>query len=180
MSKARVLMFSLGLAFVLLLASPAALACGCQTVADGNQTPCAGCPDDFYYQEYCTVGCTYGYCITTGYGLCCRSRFITYNIDTNDCDPNSDCGDCGPARAHASSHLRQHARVATERTQDLAGLVRTSAKRTNNRVVFDDVVLVPDRCGHSYAAIYPRATSSQQSFLQSGESVPERVKGGGQ
>ena len=180
MSKAGTLTFSVGLIFALAVTSVPAFACGCQTVADGNQTPCSGCTSDFYYQEYCTVGCTYGYCITTGHGLCCRSRFTTLNIDTNGCDPNFQCGDCGPSRAHASSHIRQDSRVAPERTQDSAGLVRTTAKKANNRIVFDDVLLVPDRCGHSYAVIYPRDTTGQRSFLQIRESVPEPVRGGGQ
>jgi hypothetical protein len=120
MSTAGILRPGRNLLLVLALTSAAAFACGCQDVYDGNPIPCnGGCGLGFYCQEYCGPGCICGYCVTSGHGLCCKSRFTTLGIDTTDCDPAVDCGggcgDCGPARAHASSHSAERDRVGVQR-----------------------------------------------------------------
>ncbi len=157
-----------GLTLGLVLASVPAFGCGCQAVWDGNPTPCSGCTFNFYYQEICGVpGCTYGYCITTGYGVCCKSHFTTLNVDTSDCNPFYDCGfNCPPARRHASSHVRK-GRTVPQSSAVSATVAVTSGRWPKRTPPFDAIFFVPDRCRHTFGVLDPQNLNQQRSPARS-------------
>jgi hypothetical protein len=168
------LVFQFGLLFALTLVPVPALACGCQQINDGNPTPCVGCTYNFYYQQYCGVGCTYGYCVTTGYGACCKSHFTTLNIDTGSCE-HQDCGECGQIRDHASSR-----QLGRSRLQDLhtpRNVTLTADKRLQP-VSPDEILLVPDHCRHTYGMAYPQDQPREGFSPESPALVRDPASGG--
>jgi len=131
------------------LATAIASACECMGI-DEELVPCAGCPHDFYTLQFCGGdGCIYGEeCYISGYGECCQSKYETWNIYTNDCDPLHVCDECGDARIHASSHARGPTRV-----------------RSGTEAFVREATLTPNRCTGVYSPAYAASASSEKSAI---------------
>jgi len=161
MSK-RILVFSIALLFALALASVPVWACSCSGIVEGNETPCTGTGgcNGFYIPQYCGFGCTYGDCYSTGYGQCCDRSYKTWNINTGGCNPREDCGECGQIRVHGSSKATRLAQVPPGRPGAMSARPRRdasfdAANAFENDPFAEEILFVPDRCRHTYGALYP-------------------------
>lgn len=127
-----------------------AIACDCLGVFDYFEM-CAGTNcNQFYDYEYCGGGgCIYGEsCYISGYGQCCDTNYKTYNIDTDDCDPQHECDLCGDMTHHDS--LQSHGKLNRLEAASMVGQLSIRP-----RFAVDEPIFIPDRCGHSYGLVYP-------------------------
>ncbi len=127
--------------------SAIASACECMGI-DEEYVPCEGCAHQYYVLQFCGGdGCIYGeQCYISGNGECCQSKYLTWNIDTDDCDPFYTCDGCGLERNHASSHKRRQARV-----------------REANEGFLTELVLTPNRCKGTYSMVYPKVPANKSA-----------------
>lgn len=129
--------------------------CGCYSVSTlDDGIPCSStkptCSSE-YFEEYCDVGCLWGVCYASGYGLCCKTQFQNYSVSRSDeCDDEKHDG-CY-CDVHARTHLPgANASAAVRAGQSLNGNVL-------QRSFFDgeEALFVPNRCRQTYGLVYSR------------------------
>lgn len=182
MSK-RILVFSAAAVFAFALASARVWACSCSAITDGFEVFCSGAGgcNGSYIPTYCGFGCTYGDCYTTGYGQCCDHTYRTWNINTGGCE-HRDCGECGQIRVRGSSKVAGSSQGAPERHGAMGAPPRTDASfdagNTFETSGFsEEILFVPDRCRHTYGALYPQDLARLRNSVASSQQA--RVPPGG-
>lgn len=135
-------------------------ACGCWVVETLSEVKChSTLCDSSYPFQYCSVGCSFGHCGVTGYGLCCNTSWKAYSVyGANECGGNQNCGNgCGLVRRQASSHTRRRHRASVQSAHSgSAGLDR-------NHLAHEEVLFVPNLCRHTYGVLYPGDVDRQQT-----------------
>lgn len=158
MSKLRFWALLASVLGCVLLAAEVASACECLGI-DEYFVSCNGCIHDYYTLQFCGGdGCIYGEdCYVSGYGKCCQTSYMTYNIDTDDCDPFYVCDECSDARSHAASHARGPTRVGS-----------------TPEAFPTEAVLAPNRCTGAYAAVLPVAVGIAKPAISSQANAPRK------
>lgn len=137
--------------FLAVTASFAVGSCSCLGIAQSDPLPCSStnppCKGS-YVISYCDYGCSYGECFNTGIGNCCGTRYNTVNIDRSNCNGDHFRCPCGSARKRSSSANA----AASHPSAMQAGASKASPYDFRSE---EHVVLVPDRCRHTYAIVYP-------------------------
>lgn len=150
--------------WLLLTALPAVGQCGCfQIMTNENPTPCTskGCSNQYYY-EYCGGGCTPAAdCFVSGYGLCCKTEFKTYSLDTQGCGGHP-CDDCGEIRTRPPSAHAEASR-GFRQTGGPGNLYGKTWAWPQNTLFGEEMLYVPNRCKHTYGVIYPQDLVKRQT-----------------
>lgn len=167
--------------FLLLTAhtSRAQTPCGCWEVLELYEKTCSTTrpPCQSSYPVYqCAVGCQFGQCGPQGYGSCCGKSWRTYNVyGATQCGGNQDCGvGCGELSSQAAANPN-HALSQPPTEPDTRSDVSIP---TVNTLTYETVLLVPDRCQHTYGILYLHLPSAEgaNSARKSSAGVP--VSGG--